>query len=204
MSECQIVVPDGSQAKAVRGALAKAFKGVKAGTFVVLPALLGVLGLPKGCEQKQHIMWTSQTEARWAEMRKDPPALSNPARFQILAGPSGIGKSNLSLLLALRCFAEGQCVLYIPDAGELWEQQGRTDLLPSLVTAFCCSNAGLLSETDVGRITDWSSFKQFLNANEVIVFVLYVCSTFCCCVRSEGQAAGQYPHRTWFCLLRLW
>ena len=63
------------------------------------------------------LLWTSQTEVLWCELFVKPRG--NVFRGQILAGPSGIGKSHIALLLALRCYALGMPVLYVPDAGEL-------------------------------------------------------------------------------------
>jgi hypothetical protein len=63
------------------------------------------------------LLWTRQTEKLWRELVVEPNG--DTFRGQILAGPSGIGKTHVALLLALRCYACGIPVLYVPDAGEL-------------------------------------------------------------------------------------
>lgn len=77
---------------------------------------LSVFGYPKGVDTDMPLLWTSQTEVLWCELSVKPRG--NVFRGQILAGPSGIGKSHIALLLALRCYALGMPVLYVPDAGK--------------------------------------------------------------------------------------
>ena len=78
---------------------------------------LSAFGRPKGVDFIKPLLWTSQAETLWCELKTK--AAGNVFRGQILAGPSGIGKSHIALLLALRCYALGIPVLYVPDAGEL-------------------------------------------------------------------------------------
>jgi hypothetical protein len=78
---------------------------------------LTAFGRPKGVALKTPLLWTAQAEVLWRELCQEPDGDSY--RGQILAGPSGIGKSHISLLLALRCYSLGIPVLYVPDAGEL-------------------------------------------------------------------------------------
>ena len=76
---------------------------------------LSAFGLPKDFDIMKPLLWTTQTDALWQELKVEP--LGNTFRGQILAGPSGIGKSHIALLLALRCYAAGSPVLYVGDAG---------------------------------------------------------------------------------------
>lgn len=61
------------------------------------------------------LLWTHQTQTLWQEFSTS----ESRVKVQILAGPSGIGKSHISLLLALRAYSERLPVLYVPDAGNL-------------------------------------------------------------------------------------
>jgi hypothetical protein len=77
---------------------------------------LSAFGLPKDFDIKKKLLWTTQTDALWQKLKVEP--LGNTFRGQILAGPSGIGKSHIALPLALRCYAACSPVLYVGNAGE--------------------------------------------------------------------------------------
>ena len=89
---------------------------------------LAAFDIPKDVHPRQPLLWTTQTDALWNELLVEPDG--DFVRSQILAGPSGIGKSHIALLLALRCYAVQMPVLYVPDAGELLSSCLRSAGLP--------------------------------------------------------------------------
>ena len=104
---------------------------------------LSVFGVPKAVDLARPLLWTVQTDALWQELSVAPSGYT--FRSQILAGPSGIGKSHIALLLALRCYAVGYPLLYVQDAGELVAECMRSvsPLWAAIDTKLLCKFAAL-------------------------------------------------------------
>ena len=63
----------------------------------------------------------------------------------IFAGPSGIGKSHISYLIAVSLYAIGRPVLYIPDAGALMEDATKSYLLSIMIKTFLKANLDIMN-----------------------------------------------------------
>jgi hypothetical protein len=128
-----------------------------------------VFGTPKDLDLESSLLWTKQTESLWLELAKPPRG--NTVRAQILAGPSGIGKSHLTFLLALRAYAEGLPVLYVADAGELYAKPPEDDgVMLSLMQMFLDCNGDKLSGHSQ-EVRKWYGFMDWLHASKAIVII---------------------------------
>ena len=94
-------------------------KGSANNWIVIPPESSVIFGNPKDLNLTLPLLWTAQSSSLWDEL--NVPVTGNVVEALILAGPSGIGKSHLTYLLALRSFAFDDPVLYLPDAGVLLE-----------------------------------------------------------------------------------
>ncbi len=120
---------------------------------------------------KKTLLWTTQTDALWKELKEVPDGDS--FRGQILAAPSGIGKSHISLLLALRCYAANMPVLYIGNAGDYLEslqlEGTRVDKL--LLHDFANLNADLVPEAASYKISILTPLMKLLHKSKAVVVV---------------------------------
>lgn len=134
---------------------------------------LSKFGLPKDLKRRRPLIWTTQTEVLWQELRVEPDDES--FRGQILAGPSGIGKSHVSLLLALRCYAERIPVLYVGDAGVFFSETERAvprsiiNIDVSLLRRFAILNADIVPEAASFEISHFSPLMQLLHDCKAVV-----------------------------------
>jgi hypothetical protein len=125
-------------------------------------------GAPKGFDPSAPLLWTAQVEALWQELAVEPNG--NTVRAQIIAGPTGMGKTHIAILLALRSFAAGSPVLYIPDAGELFSDVAHGNLLPRIIAGFMELNADILSSCLV-QVGSWRSFLEWLSSVKAVIIV---------------------------------
>jgi hypothetical protein len=156
--------------------------------------LTNVLPLPKELNTDRPLLFTEQTRALVVELldwekclqpgRNPPP--SKEGVF-ILAGPSGIGKSNIAYLVALRLFAHGTPLLYVEDAGWLvapFIKDGMLDpdaslgILHALFQSFVMLNTDLLTPEVIARQRQllvvpngWKAFMQWLNELNAVVII---------------------------------
>ena len=135
---------------------------------------LSAFGLPKDFDIMKPLLWTTQTDALWQELKVEP--LGNTFRGQILAGPSGIGKSHIALLLALRCYAAGSPVLYVGDAGEYLTIVNRVGSIDdnlrvdkALLRDFAAVNADLVPAAATYNITLTTPFMRLLHNSKAVV-----------------------------------
>ena len=132
---------------------------------------LSAFGVPKDLRVKKPLLWTTQTEALWQELKVEPDG--DTFRGQILAGPSGIGKSHIALLLALRCYAAGSPVLYVGDAGVYLSaalvENVRID--KALLRDFAALNADLVPAAATYNITFSTPFMRLLHNSKAVVIL---------------------------------
>ena len=132
---------------------------------------LSTFGLPKDVDLSTPLLWTTQTDALWQELKVEPTG--NTFRGQILAGPSGIGKSHIALLLALRCFAARMPVLYVSDAGvylaSTQVENIRIDM--ALLLSFATLNADLAPSAASYRISYATPLMLLLNNYKAVVIL---------------------------------
>lgn len=124
--------------------------------------IVRVFSSPKDLNLASKLLWTTQTEELWKELVLAPEG--NTVRAQILAGPSGIGKSHLTYLLALRAYAEGNPVLYIADAGQLYSDPGEGGVLVSSMQMFLDGNCDKFPALSSVPVRTWREFKDWLHA----------------------------------------
>ena len=168
---------DASVCSSLRVSLQKAFKEEKPddgcpSRWIDMSKLTGsfaqVFDAPKDLDLESSLLWTKQTEDLWLELVKPPRG--NTVRAQILAGPSGIGKSHLTFLLAARAYAEGHPVLYIADAGRLYSNSGVNGLLVSVMQRFLDCNGDMFSG-QLHNVLTWLEFMNLLDAQKAIVII---------------------------------
>ena len=146
----------------------------------------GFLGEPKEFDVSVKLLWTIQTEKLWQSLLHDKAARGNVFGL-IMAGPSGIGKSCIALMLALRCFAEGRLVLYVPDLGEMLlecyadcsvaiggvcavtQSALSASLLRALRKRILEANTDLIAAMDLPEPILWSKFREFLSEKSAVV-----------------------------------
>lgn len=116
--------------------------------------------VPKDLDPGLPLLWTTQVELLWNKL--SAPASDTP-RGLILAGPSGIGKSHIVFLLALRAYAMGRPVLYVSDCGVAVNTGTLSDL--ALTKSFGQLNADVI-ETGVD-----GSLIEHLSRNGAVVFM---------------------------------
>ena len=147
---------------------------LRAPSWINIHDVSAVFGIPKGLDLKRDkpLLWTEQMQNLWLELKVEPDG--GKFRGQILAGPSGMGKSHIAFLLALRCFAAELPVLYVADAGKFYEQYRRqsqdlTDL--PLLRLFLNTNADILSSSQEYRISSENTFLSYLNSVKAVVIL---------------------------------
>lgn len=131
--------------------------------------IVRVFSSPKDLNLASKLLWTTQTEELWKELVLAPEG--NTVRAQILAGPSGIGKSHLTYLLALRAYAEGNPVLYIADAGQLYSDPGEGGVLVSSMQMFLDGNCDKFPALSSVPVRTWREFKDWLHAVQAVIVI---------------------------------
>lgn len=124
--------PASSGLAGLRAQLFRLFDGISAPTLVSfshLAVALEATGFvcPKGLRFSSPLLWTTQIEELWQELQ-----LPYGAQIfgQIMAGPSGGGKSHIAVLLAMRLFAISCPTLFVGDAGTLVAEAIRITAAP--------------------------------------------------------------------------
>ena len=178
-----LTVTAADAARALRAALRNVFDDAGAAVPAWLDfsafshQLQASFGLPKDLDLRYRLLWTAQTQARWEELAVPPSGFD--FRGQILAGPSGIGKSHILFLLAARSFAMGMPTLFVPDAGVLVTSAvASAEAHPSiamsvviskrLLATFLAHNADVVSSTPRGLS---ASLMQLLSLNKAVVII---------------------------------
>ena len=170
-------------AKELRRSLRQVFGCLSASPFVDVSTLdLSLFCTSKDLHLKQPLLWTSQVESLWHELVVEPDSFS--FRGQILAGPSGIGKSHIAFLLALRCYASGMPVLYLADAGEHFSAHSKNGSSCAkndapLCASFKMLNADILLPEAMSYVISYDStavpydhsFMQLLHKAKAVVIL---------------------------------
>lgn len=148
----------------LRGQLIELFSGVsgpKLLFFKPLASALEAVGFvcPKGVNFAAPLLWTTQMEELWRELNEHPYGAE--LFGQILAGPSGSGKSHIAVLLSMRLFANKCPVLFVDDAGTL--------------VAYAIRKATLSSASSIGTTLDAMLVARFaaMNADLIIDEALF-------------------------------
>lgn len=125
--------------------------------------------MPKELDPSTPLLWTKQTDDLWQEVKVEPNGCS--CRGQIFAGPSGMGKSHITLLLALRCYAARIPVLYVGDAGVYLKnvQLNQLPIYEALLRDFVTLNADVVPAAARCPIPLYTSFMRLLNDNKAVV-----------------------------------
>ena len=157
---------DSSDAALPVAGVGSLFEGVAPSSVINVPdAVFEVFGRPKGINYNR-VMWTSQHESLWMELSKQDKGHGEMI-VQILAGPSGIGKSHLAFLLALRAYAVGRPVLYIPDAGVFLKENA----MPSQWVSALVQQHLHAGKSMTGSVSTWVDLKQLLHKYGGVVVV---------------------------------
>jgi hypothetical protein len=138
----------------MRSSLATAIAASRVSGILRLHAGIGgKLPEPKDLHCDKAFIWTSQVTQLVSEVHAAASKRLVQDRLFILAGPSGIGKSNITYLLALDLVAQHVPVLYVPDCGVLLQSlfadrdMGQT-IRQQLVRWFCAANRDIPGFTD--------------------------------------------------------
>lgn len=150
----------------LRGQLVDVFSYVTGPTLLLfkhLASRLEAIGFvcPKGVNFAAPLLWTTQMDELWQELVVHP--YGDELFGQILAGPSGSGKSHIAVLLAMRLFANKRPVLFVDDAGTLVARAIRTTTL---------SNA-----SSIGATLDAMLVARFAAMNADLIFDIVLSST---------------------------
>lgn len=126
---------------------------------------------PKGWNPNKPMLWTAQVDALWRELKVAPDGRT--FRGLILAGPPGMGKSHLVVLLALRCYAEGTAVMYLGDVGVFIAEVMRWNVAvdAALLPHFATLNADVVPAAATYVISHSTPLQRLLNACNAVVII---------------------------------